>query len=68
MRLAIGEAQVIEENRQYFASHGVDVFALESSHSSDRAATRSISTLLVKNLSSDMVADEVESLFARSIT
>lgn len=67
VRLAIGEAQVVGENRDYFALHGVDVDVLESTHSSSKAAAgaRSTTTLLVKNLPPSTVPDELESMFAR---
>lgn len=67
MRLAVGEAQVIQENREFFAAHGVDVFALETSLSASAAKTakRSGTAILVKNLPHDLVPDEVESMFAR---
>lgn len=62
VRLAIGEAHVIQENRDYFASHGVDIAALESSNGV-RAAARSTTTILIKNLPFDMIPDELESMF-----
>eukprot|EP01034_Spumella_vulgaris_P027596 gene27596-34340_t len=65
VRLAIGETQVITENREYFLAHGVDISALESAHSDNRATKRSSTTILVKNLPFDLVEDEVESMFAR---
>lgn len=65
VRLAIGEAQVVGENRDYFALHGVDVDVLESTHSSNKAGARSTTTLLVKNLPPSTVPEELESMFAR---
>jgi multiple RNA-binding domain-containing protein 1 len=65
VRLAIGEAQVVGENRDYFAQHGVDLDALESAHSSNKAGARSTTTLLVKNLPPSTVPEELESMFAR---
>lgn len=64
VRLAVGEAHVIQENREYFASHGVDITALESTSSGSKASSRSGTTLLVKNLPFDMVAEELEAMFA----
>jgi multiple RNA-binding domain-containing protein 1 len=65
VRLAIGESHVIQENRDYFAAHGVDIAALESSSSSSKAGARSTTTLLIKNLPHDCVAEELESMFNR---
>lgn len=65
VRLAIGESQIVGENRSYFASHGVDIDILESTHSTNKAAARSTTTLLVKNLPASAVPDELESMFAR---
>ena len=53
------------ENREYFALHGIDVDALESTHSSNKAVARSTTTLLVKNLPPTTVPEELESMFAR---
>jgi len=64
VRLAIGEAHIIKENRDFFAAHGVDLSALESGGSNTRGAARSTTTLLVKNLPFDMVTEEVESMFS----
>ena len=63
VRLAIGEAHVIQENRDFFSSHGVDLSALESGTSSTRGAARSTTTLLIKNLPFDLVSEELESMF-----
>jgi multiple RNA-binding domain-containing protein 1 len=65
VRLAIGEVQVVTENREFLAQHGVDIDALESNHSSNRAVARSTTTLLIKNLPATTVPDEIESMFAR---
>jgi multiple RNA-binding domain-containing protein 1 len=65
VRLAIGEAHVIQENRDYFSAHGVDLAALESSSSTSKAAARSNTTLLIKNLPHDVVTEELESMFSR---
>jgi RNA recognition motif-containing protein len=63
--MAIAETQVIQENKEYFASHGVDLDALESANSKDKASERSTTTLLIKNLPPDTDPDELESMFAR---
>lgn len=65
VRLAIGEAHVIQENRDYFSSHGVDLTALESHASSSKASGRSTTTLLIKNLPHDVIEGELESMFSR---
>ena len=65
VRLALGESQIIQENRAYFSSHGVSVFALESAHSSERADGRSSTAIIVKNLPHDLISDELESMFAK---
>jgi len=64
VRLAIGEAHVVQENRDFFASHGVDIAALESHLSNNRASARSNTTMLIKNLPHDLVEDELENMFA----
>jgi len=71
VRLALGETQIIEENRQYFRQHGVDMDALvsanEGSGGSQPGTTeckkRSKTAILVKNLPSDTRVEELEKLF-----
>ena len=65
VRMAIGETQIIQENRAYFMSNGVDINALESKDSDTRRAKRSTTTILIKNLPNDLNTDELESMFAR---
>ncbi len=65
VRLAVAEVQVVTENKDFLAQHGVDIDALESTHSANRAVARSTTTLLVKNLPATTVSDEIESMFAR---
>ena len=65
VRLAIGEAHVIQENRDYFSAHGVDLGSLESHASNSKASARSNTTLLVKNLPHDVIEEEIESMFSR---
>lgn len=65
VRMAIGETHVIQENQEYFLQHGVDITALESASSSNKATQRSTTTLLIKNLPHDLVEDELESMFSR---
>ena len=64
VRMAVGEAKIIQENRDYFLSHGVDIAALESQESSVRASQRSGTTMLVKNLPKDAESKDLEPLFA----
>jgi multiple RNA-binding domain-containing protein 1 len=65
VNLAIGETQIIRENREYLASHGVNIEVLESNHSSHKSSSRSTTTMLVKNLPPDLILEELESMFAR---
>jgi multiple RNA-binding domain-containing protein 1 len=69
VRLAIGETQIIQENKEYFSSHGVDFDSLESalsaSKSSKSSAERSTTTLLIKNLPHDVVGEELEDMFSK---
>jgi multiple RNA-binding domain-containing protein 1 len=62
VRLALGETQVIEENKQYFENHGVDITSLESKKTG-AAAKRSSSVILVKNLPFDTSIDELSKVF-----
>lgn len=65
VRLAIAEAHILQGNKEYLSSHGVDLTALESSGSSSRAAKRSTTTLLVKNLPPDSDQAELEAMFGK---
>lgn len=65
VRLAMGETHVLQENRDFFLSHGVNLSALESASSGSRAASRSTTTLLIKNLPHDLIPEEIEDMFAR---
>ena len=49
VRVALGEAHVIEQNKAWCTSHGIDLEGLESANSSNQL-TRSKTTILVKNL------------------
>lgn len=62
VRLALGETQVIEENRTYFEKHGIDIDGLVSS-SSDTSIKRSSSMILVKNLPFDTSLEELSKVF-----
>jgi multiple RNA-binding domain-containing protein 1 len=64
VRLALGETQIIEENREYFKKHGVDMDALVSLASTeDDKAKRSSTSILVKNLPYDTRVEELTPLF-----
>jgi multiple RNA-binding domain-containing protein 1 len=73
VRLALGETALIEENRKYFAEHGIDMDALVSVHRVDDKATesatpaasalRSNTSLLVKNLPADTTETELVKVF-----
>jgi len=65
VRLALGETAIIEENRKYFAQHGIDMEALVSVKSSEENTeeTRSKTSLLVKNLPADTTTEELLKVF-----
>lgn len=67
VRLAISETQILQENREYFEAHGVDISALESATSTNKTIKRSNTTILVKNLPYDLVSSELEDLFAKYV-
>ena len=64
VRLALGETQVIEENRKFFEKHGVDIEGLVSTKS-DKSSSgkRSGCTILVKNLPFDTSLEELSKVF-----
>lgn len=59
VRLALAETRIIQETKQFFADHGMNLDALE------RVKTRTDDTILVKNIPYGTGADEIRSLFAR---
>ena len=65
VRLALGETQIIEENREYFRSHGVDMDVLVSAHASGSCdeVKRSKTGILVKNLPYETREEELMKLF-----
>jgi len=67
VRLAVGEVQVVTENREYLLQHGVNLEALESAtaKNSRGASQRSSTTLLIKNLPHDSNEEELAGMFAR---
>jgi multiple RNA-binding domain-containing protein 1 len=73
VRLALGETAVIEENRTYFAQHGVDMEALVSlgnpsdgGNDKKKNILRSKTFLLVKNLPHDTNKEDLMKVFATS--
>ena len=71
VRLALGETQLIAENREYFRSEGVDIDALYSAPAKQsggppntNTATRSKTVILVKNLPAATQAAELMKLFS----
>jgi multiple RNA-binding domain-containing protein 1 len=71
VRMALGETAVIEENRTYFAQHGVDMEALVSLGGADddknkKDILRSKSSILVKNLPHDTNKEDLMKVFATS--
>jgi multiple RNA-binding domain-containing protein 1 len=62
VRLALGETQIIEENREYFRLNGVDMEALVL-FASGKETQRSKTSILVKNLPFDTHVDELNKLF-----
>ena len=63
VRLALGETQIIEENRDYFKKHGVDMDALVSPVGETDKHKRSSTSVLVKNLPYDTKVEELMKLF-----
>ena len=63
VRLALGETQIIEENREYFRQNGVDMEALVNGRDEENSATRSKTSILVKNLPYDTRVEELNKLF-----
>ena len=67
VRMALGETAIIEENRKYFATHGVNMDALVSmprdNQSGPQNTERSKTSILVKNLPADTAKDELMKVF-----
>ncbi len=63
VRLALGETHIIEENRNYFKNHGVDMDALVSTTKENPSMKRSRNMILVKNLPFDTSHDEISKIF-----
>ena len=67
VRLALGETAVIEENRKYFAEHGIDMEALVSGNDKkSEGIKRSNTQVLVKNLPHDTTKEELLKVFGAS--
>ena len=63
VRLALGETQVLEENREFFQKHGIQMDALQSSSKEKDSTKRSTTLILVKNLPYDTTHDELSKMF-----
>ena len=65
VRLALAETAIIEENRAYFAGHGIDMEALVSfsTRGSEKKQERSKDCLLVKNLPHDTTKEDLMKTF-----
>lgn len=64
VRLALGETAVIEENREYFAEHGIDMEALVSwGQKEGMEIQRSKTSILVKNLPADTSKEDLLKVF-----
>lgn len=63
VRLALGETQVLEENRDFFQQFGIQMDALESSSTGKDSIKRSCTMILVKNLPYDTTKDDLSKLF-----
>lgn len=63
VRLALGETKVLEENREFFQKHGIQMDALRSSSNVKDSAKRSTTLILVKNLPYDTTHDELSKMF-----
>jgi len=63
VRLALGETQILEENREYFRKHGIQMDALVSSSANNGPGKRSTKMILVKNLPFDTCHDDLAKLF-----
>jgi multiple RNA-binding domain-containing protein 1 len=78
VRLALGETHIIQENRTYFARHGIDMEALvglntssnagESTNNVTAAIKRSSDSILVKNLPYDTKEEELLKLFHQAVS
>ena len=62
VRLAMGETHIIEENREFFRNHGVDMDALMSVKG-NTLQKRSSTAILVKNLPYDTELEELTKVF-----
>jgi multiple RNA-binding domain-containing protein 1 len=62
VRLALGETHIIEENREFFRQHGVDMDALVSVKG-EAEQKRSTTSILVKNLPYDTELEELTKVF-----
>ena len=66
VRMALAETAIIEENRSYFAEHGIDMEALVSfsTNGHENSNVRSQTCILVKNLPHDTTTDDLSKTFS----
>ena len=64
--MALGENQIIAENKEFFKQYGIDMNAIESSNSQFKAVKRSTTILLIKNLKyKETDPEELENMFTK---
>jgi hypothetical protein len=67
IRLAIGETQVIQENKEYFLSHGVDIDSLESALSNSKSSSTNTSSARHSSASSKSVERSTTTLLIKNL-
>ena len=65
VRLALGETEIIQENRDFLQAHGIDLDVMETKKTSRKgnSSNRSVTMLLVKNLPFNTSEDDIRNLF-----
>ena len=64
--MALGENQIIAENKEFFKQYGIDMNAIESTNSQFKAVKRSTTILLIKNLKyKETDPEELENMFTK---
>lgn len=63
-RLAIAESQLVEETKQLFAQHGIDVDALQNGYKQDKTTENSNTVLIIKNLRYETTEEELRGILA----
>jgi multiple RNA-binding domain-containing protein 1 len=64
VRLALGETKLIEENREYFKKHNVDVDLASLASAGAASKKRSGTTILVKNLPYETQPEDLTKIFS----